>query len=83
MSQNKLEMVKVVLLWLSHLFLLVIVQSLSCSVCRRVTPKLGMAKVTQVDFPPREIVSYTKETQTPVLTQTKEGDVHLFYLFMF
>lgn len=39
---------------------------------RRVTPKLGMAKVTQVDFPPREIVSYTKETQT--ITQAKEGD---------
>ncbi|KAK1903210.1 Dynein cytoplasmic 1 intermediate chain 2a [Dissostichus eleginoides] len=33
---------------------------------RRGTPKLGMAKVTQVDFPPRETVSYTKETQTPV-----------------
>lgn len=33
-----------------------------------------MAKVTQVDFPPREIVSYTKETQTPVMTQQKEGD---------
>uniref|UniRef100_H2V8L0 Dynein cytoplasmic 1 intermediate chain 2 n=1 Tax=Takifugu rubripes TaxID=31033 RepID=H2V8L0_TAKRU len=39
---------------------------------RRQTPKLGMAKVTQVDFPPREIVSYTKETQTPVVTQEKE-----------
>ncbi|XP_046902882.1 dynein, cytoplasmic 1, intermediate chain 2a isoform X5 [Hypomesus transpacificus] len=33
--------------------------------------KLGMAKVTHVDFPPREMVSYTKETQTPVLTQQK------------
>lgn len=33
-----------------------------------------MAKVTQVDFPPRELVSYTKETQTPVLTQEKEGE---------
>lgn len=33
-----------------------------------------MAKVTQVDFPPRETVSYTKETQTPVMTQQKEGD---------
>uniref|UniRef100_A0A672JFW2 Cytoplasmic dynein 1 intermediate chain 2-like n=1 Tax=Salarias fasciatus TaxID=181472 RepID=A0A672JFW2_SALFA len=40
----------------------------------RGTPKLGMAKITQVDFPPRETVSYTKETQTPVMTQTKEGD---------
>uniref|UniRef100_A0A8C7ZUY1 Dynein cytoplasmic 1 intermediate chain 2 n=1 Tax=Oryzias sinensis TaxID=183150 RepID=A0A8C7ZUY1_9TELE len=35
---------------------------------RHVTRKLGMAKVTQVDFPPRETVSYSKETQTP---QTK------------
>lgn len=41
---------------------------------RRVTPKLGMAKVTHVDFPPRETVSYTKETQTPVVTLHKEGD---------
>lgn len=41
---------------------------------RRGTPKLGMAKITQVDFPPRETVSYTKETQTPVVTQQKEGD---------
>ncbi|XP_023683749.1 dynein, cytoplasmic 1, intermediate chain 2a isoform X2 [Paramormyrops kingsleyae] len=36
--------------------------------------KLGMAKVTHVDFPPREIVSYTKETQTPVVTQQKEEE---------
>uniref|UniRef100_A0A3P9I4L9 Dynein cytoplasmic 1 intermediate chain 2 n=1 Tax=Oryzias latipes TaxID=8090 RepID=A0A3P9I4L9_ORYLA len=35
---------------------------------RHVTPKLGMAKVTQVDFPPRETVSYSKETQTPAMT---------------
>ncbi|CAG09951.1 unnamed protein product, partial [Tetraodon nigroviridis] len=40
----------------------------------RQTPKLGMAKVTQVDFPPREIVSYAKETQTPVVTQEKEEE---------
>ncbi|XP_077304118.1 cytoplasmic dynein 1 intermediate chain 2 isoform X2 [Lithobates pipiens] len=36
--------------------------------------KLGMAKITQVDFPPREKVTYTKETQTPILTQQNEGD---------
>lgn len=41
---------------------------------RRGTPKLGMAKITQVDFPPRETVSYTKETQTPVMTQQKEAE---------
>ncbi|XP_034146041.1 cytoplasmic dynein 1 intermediate chain 2 isoform X4 [Esox lucius] len=32
--------------------------------------RLGMAKVTQVDFPPKEMVSYSKETQTPTDTQT-------------
>lgn len=42
--------------------------------CRRGPVKLGMAKITQVDFPPREIVTYTKETQTPVMTQPKEGE---------
>ncbi|XP_066431959.1 cytoplasmic dynein 1 intermediate chain 2 isoform X2 [Eleutherodactylus coqui] len=36
--------------------------------------KLGMAKITQVDFPPKETVTYTKETQTPILTQENEGD---------
>ncbi|XP_057708050.1 dynein, cytoplasmic 1, intermediate chain 2a isoform X1 [Corythoichthys intestinalis] len=40
----------------------------------RAASKLGMAKVTQVDFPPRETVSYTKETQTPVVTQLKEDE---------
>uniref|UniRef100_A0AAY4EQL9 Cytoplasmic dynein 1 intermediate chain 2 n=1 Tax=Denticeps clupeoides TaxID=299321 RepID=A0AAY4EQL9_9TELE len=32
---------------------------------RRGLIKLAMAKVTHVDFPPREMVSYSKETQTP------------------
>lgn len=41
---------------------------------RRGPIKLGMAKITQVDFPPREIVTYTKETQTPVMAQPKEGE---------
>nr|XP_004660409.1 cytoplasmic dynein 1 intermediate chain 2 isoform X2 [Jaculus jaculus] len=41
---------------------------------RRGPIKLGMAKITQVDFPPREIVTYTKETQTPVMAQPKEDD---------
>ncbi|XP_041433663.1 uncharacterized protein LOC431853 isoform X2 [Xenopus laevis] len=36
--------------------------------------KLAMSKVSQVDFPPRETVSYTKETQTPFLTKDNEGD---------
>lgn len=33
-----------------------------------------MSKVTQVDFVPREMVSYSKETQTPteVVTHTEQ-----------
>ncbi|XP_063069485.1 dynein, cytoplasmic 1, intermediate chain 2a-like isoform X1 [Engraulis encrasicolus] len=41
---------------------------------RRGPVRLGMAKVTHVDFPPREVVSYTKETQTPVMTEQKEEE---------
>ncbi|XP_008397648.1 dynein, cytoplasmic 1, intermediate chain 2a isoform X2 [Poecilia reticulata] len=48
--------------------------TLSSLLSWRVTPKLGMAKVTQVDFPPRETVSYTKETQTPAPIQAKEEE---------
>lgn len=33
--------------------------------CRRGAVRLGMSKVTQVDFAPKELVSYSKETQTP------------------
>ncbi|XP_051986155.1 dynein, cytoplasmic 1, intermediate chain 2a isoform X1 [Xyrauchen texanus] len=36
--------------------------------------KLGMSKVTQVDFPPKEVVSYSKETQTPTQTQHREDE---------
>uniref|UniRef100_A0A8D2ZTD3 Dynein cytoplasmic 1 intermediate chain 2 n=1 Tax=Scophthalmus maximus TaxID=52904 RepID=A0A8D2ZTD3_SCOMX len=32
--------------------------------------KLGMSKLTQVDFVPKEMVSYSKETQTPTETLT-------------
>ncbi|XP_030636975.1 cytoplasmic dynein 1 intermediate chain 2 [Chanos chanos] len=42
--------------------------------------KLGMAKVTQVDFPPREIFSYSKETQTPTQTQPKEDEEEEEYM---
>ena len=34
---------------------------------RRGPVKLGMAKITQVDFPPHETITYTKETQAPVM----------------
>uniref|UniRef100_A0AAR2KLB3 Dynein, cytoplasmic 1, intermediate chain 2b n=1 Tax=Pygocentrus nattereri TaxID=42514 RepID=A0AAR2KLB3_PYGNA len=44
----------------------------------RVPLRLGMAKVTQVDFPPKEMVSYSKETQTPTThTQPKEGTAQI------
>ncbi|CAM4620214.1 unnamed protein product [Leuciscus chuanchicus] len=36
--------------------------------------KLGMSKVTQVDFPPKEMVSYSKETQTPTQTHHKNDE---------
>ncbi|XP_072903340.1 cytoplasmic dynein 1 intermediate chain 2-like isoform X8 [Hemitrygon akajei] len=41
---------------------------------RRGAIKLEMAKITQVDFLPREIVTYTKGTQTPVITQKAEAE---------
>ncbi|XP_051986156.1 cytoplasmic dynein 1 intermediate chain 2 isoform X2 [Xyrauchen texanus] len=41
---------------------------------RRGPLKLGMSKVTQVDFPPKEVVSYSKETQTPTQTQHREDE---------
>lgn len=41
---------------------------------RRGLLKLGMSKVTQVDFPPKELVSYTKETQTPTQTHHRDDD---------
>uniref|UniRef100_A0A8C7H1S3 Cytoplasmic dynein 1 intermediate chain 1 n=1 Tax=Oncorhynchus kisutch TaxID=8019 RepID=A0A8C7H1S3_ONCKI len=38
--------------------------------------RLGASKITQVDFLPREVVSYCKETQTPITgtTHLSEGD---------
>ncbi|XP_013767729.1 cytoplasmic dynein 1 intermediate chain 2-like isoform X3 [Pundamilia nyererei] len=37
---------------------------------RRGAVRLGMSKVTQVDFLPKEMVSYSKETQTPTEAMT-------------
>lgn len=41
---------------------------------RRGAVRLGMSKMTQVDFIPKEMVSYSKETQTPTeaLTDTNQ-----------
>uniref|UniRef100_A0A665VI27 Dynein, cytoplasmic 1, intermediate chain 2b n=1 Tax=Echeneis naucrates TaxID=173247 RepID=A0A665VI27_ECHNA len=48
-------------------------------VCRRGAVRLGMSKVTQVEFLPKEMVSYSKETQTPTEamshTEQKAGRV--------
>ncbi|XP_066094506.1 cytoplasmic dynein 1 intermediate chain 1 isoform X3 [Saccopteryx bilineata] len=43
-------------------------------ITRRRLHKLGVSKVTQVDFLPREVVSYSKETQTPLATHQSEED---------
>lgn len=53
-------------------------------VCRRGAVRLGMSKVTQVDFIPKEMVSYSKETQTPTETLTqadqKAGETNTDFL---
>ncbi|XP_042632916.1 cytoplasmic dynein 1 intermediate chain 1 isoform X2 [Cyprinus carpio] len=41
---------------------------------RRRTHRLGPSKITQVDFLPREVVSYCKETQTPLAAHQSEED---------
>lgn len=46
---------------------------------RRRLHKLGVSKVTQVDFLPREVVSYSKETQTPLATHQSEGKQWLLF----
>uniref|UniRef100_A0AAY4DDB2 Cytoplasmic dynein 1 intermediate chain 1 n=1 Tax=Denticeps clupeoides TaxID=299321 RepID=A0AAY4DDB2_9TELE len=35
--------------------------------------RLGASKITQVDFLPREVVAYSKETQTPLAAHHSEG----------
>ncbi|KPP78605.1 hypothetical protein Z043_101886 [Scleropages formosus] len=39
--------------------------------------RLGASKITQVDFLPREVVMYSKETQTPLAPLQSEGDTLL------
>ncbi|KAG2465072.1 DC1I1 protein, partial [Polypterus senegalus] len=36
--------------------------------------RLGASKITQVDFLPREVVTYSKETQTPLAAHQSEED---------
>ncbi|XP_062846753.1 cytoplasmic dynein 1 intermediate chain 1 isoform X3 [Trichomycterus rosablanca] len=44
------------------------------TVGRRKMHKLGPSKITQVDFLPREVVSYSKETQTPLAAHQSEEE---------
>uniref|UniRef100_A0A8D3AS64 Dynein cytoplasmic 1 intermediate chain 1 n=1 Tax=Scophthalmus maximus TaxID=52904 RepID=A0A8D3AS64_SCOMX len=41
---------------------------------RRRMQKLGASKITQVDFLPKEVVSYCKETQTPLAAHLSEEE---------
>uniref|UniRef100_A0AAX7UAT5 Dynein cytoplasmic 1 intermediate chain 1 n=1 Tax=Astatotilapia calliptera TaxID=8154 RepID=A0AAX7UAT5_ASTCA len=41
---------------------------------RRRMQRLGASKITQVDFLPKEVVSYSKETQTPTCTLSEEEE---------
>lgn len=56
------------------LFCLFVSLSTFVPTLRRGPAKLSIVKVTQVDFPPKEVVSYTKETQTPTMSEQKEGE---------
>uniref|UniRef100_A0A9J7WZ88 Dynein, cytoplasmic 1, intermediate chain 2a n=1 Tax=Cyprinus carpio carpio TaxID=630221 RepID=A0A9J7WZ88_CYPCA len=69
-SKSMICYVDQILMW--ALFLLMICVCV-CSF-RRGPLKLAMVKVTHVDFPPKEVVSYTKETQTPTMTEQKEEE---------
>ncbi|XP_053084502.1 cytoplasmic dynein 1 intermediate chain 1 isoform X2 [Pangasianodon hypophthalmus] len=44
------------------------------AVGRRRMHRLGASKITQVDFLPKEVVSYSKETQTPLAAHQSEED---------
>lgn len=46
------------------------------------TTKLTVSKITQAGFPPKEMVTYSKETQTPTETPDDEGEFSIFYLYL-
>uniref|UniRef100_A0A8C1TW18 Dynein cytoplasmic 1 intermediate chain 1 n=1 Tax=Cyprinus carpio TaxID=7962 RepID=A0A8C1TW18_CYPCA len=50
------------------------IHSLYFCLPRRRTHRLGPSKITQVDFLPREVVSYCKETQTPLAAHQSEDE---------
>uniref|UniRef100_A0AAY4DVG4 Cytoplasmic dynein 1 intermediate chain 1 n=1 Tax=Denticeps clupeoides TaxID=299321 RepID=A0AAY4DVG4_9TELE len=42
---------------------------------RRRMHRLGASKITQVDFLPREVVAYSKETQTPLAEEEEDEEI--------
>lgn len=46
------------------------------------TTKLTVSKITQAGFSPKEMVTYSKETQTPTETPDDEGEFSIFSLYL-
>uniref|UniRef100_A0A8C1TIN6 Dynein, cytoplasmic 1, intermediate chain 1 n=1 Tax=Cyprinus carpio TaxID=7962 RepID=A0A8C1TIN6_CYPCA len=44
--------------------------------------RLGASKIVQIDFTPKELVTYSKETQTPVTSHQPEGKELFLFLCM-
>lgn len=42
--------------------------------------RLGASKIVQIDFIPKELVSYSKETQTPITSDQAEGKELFLFL---
>lgn len=59
---------------ITKLLFIVLSFSLFSLLPRRRMQRLGASKITQVDFLPREMVSYSKETQTPLTAHLSEGE---------
>lgn len=51
----------------------------SFPICR--LQRLGASKIVQIDFMPKELVTYSKETQTPVASDQPEGKELFLFLF--
>lgn len=43
--------------------------------------RLGASKIVQIDFMPKELVTYSKETQTPVASDQPEGKELFLFLY--
>lgn len=49
-------------------------RNILCVLSRRRMQRLGACKITQVDFLPKEVMAYCKETQTPLTANLSEGE---------